>query len=274
MLGTAFPASRLLLVEQPGGWGRAGLADSQFDPAVARQLINTLGALGIRVLAVRRPGRSAAPERRRWIFADCRTGRQAITWGSFEADAELLRLDPDALPASTGDARPVYAVCAHGTHDMCCAIEGRIAAGGLERECPGRVWECSHVGGDRFAANVLVLPTGQQYGRITDVVALAEASEGGRVLPDLLRGQIGLAPPAQAAVVHAQRELGLTTAGAVRPVQVSTAEDGSSTVLLETDDTTLRVGVQRITGAAAKLTCNALGPRTPISYRPLWLEKD
>ena len=31
MTGSAFPASRLLLVEQPGPWGRAGLLASRFD---------------------------------------------------------------------------------------------------------------------------------------------------------------------------------------------------------------------------------------------------
>ena len=93
---------------------------------------------------------------------------------------------------------------------MCCAIEGRPVAAALHRLAPGRVWECSHVGGDRFAANVLVLPTGQLYGRVSDAAGLALACEDGRVLPELLRGRIGLPPPVQAALVHAQRELGLT----------------------------------------------------------------
>src|SRR3712207_3936442 len=103
---------------------------------------------------------------------------------------------------------------------MCCAIEGRPVAIALARHSPGQVWECSHVGGDRFAANVLVLPTGQLYGRVTDPVALASATEVGQVLADRLRGQVGLPPAAQAAVVHAQRELRLATVGAVRVLQV------------------------------------------------------
>ena len=35
MLGTAFPAARLLLVEQPLPWGPEGLRTSRFDPATA-----------------------------------------------------------------------------------------------------------------------------------------------------------------------------------------------------------------------------------------------
>ncbi|MDQ1739206.1 MAG: hypothetical protein QOE53_858, partial [Pseudonocardiales bacterium] len=263
MLGTAFPASRVLLVEQPGGWGVGGLVASRFDPGVAQRLIGTLGQQGVRVLAIRRPGRQPPPARRSWGFADCRPGRQGIVWGTYQAADELLELDPVALAEQAIDTQPVYAVCAHGTRDMCCAIEGRPVANALARLCPGRAWECSHVGGDRFAANVLVLPTGQLYGRVTDPVALAAAAEAGQVLAGRLRGQIGLPPAAQAAVVHAQRELGLAMVGVVRllqvQVQVQVQVQGSAPevqlVRLAVPDGSCTVAVQRVTDAPAILTC-------------------
>jgi hypothetical protein len=268
MLGTAFPASRILLVEQPGGWGPAGLLASQFDPRLATELANTFGKLGIRVLAIRRPGRTPASERRSWGLADCRPGSQSMTWGSFGADAELL----EPL-VGVRDDRPVYAVCAHGTHDMCCAIQGRPVAAALERQCPGRVWECSHVGGDRFSANVLVLPTGQQYGRVEETTTgeLVEATEAGRVLPRLLRGQVGLAPAVQAAIAHAQQELGLTGIGQVRGVGSAPGEDGNQLVRLETERGNFTVAVQKESGLPARLTCRADMTRVPLSYRPLSL---
>ncbi|HEY3629577.1 MAG TPA: hypothetical protein VGL21_01715, partial [Jatrophihabitantaceae bacterium] len=58
MLGTAFPASRVLLVEQPGAWGRDGLRSSAFDRATAEALERRANADGVRVLAIRRPGRT------------------------------------------------------------------------------------------------------------------------------------------------------------------------------------------------------------------------
>lgn len=274
MLGTAFPASRVLLVEQPGGWGVGGLADSRFDPRVAQQLIGTLGQQGVRVLAIRRPGRYPAPVQRSWGFADCRPGRQGIVWGTYQAADELLELDPVALAEQATDTRPVYAVCAHGTRDMCCAIEGRPVATALARLCPGRAWECSHVGGDRFAANVLVLPTGQLYGRITDPVALASAAEAGQVLPNRLRGQIGLPAAAQAAVVHAQRELRLTSGGVVQVLEVQGSPPGVQLVRLAVPDGSCTVAVQRVTGAPAILTCRDVKAKVPLSYHPLWLRAD
>lgn len=277
MLGTAFPANRVLLVEHPGGWRVGGLADSGFDPQTARRLIGTLGEQGIRVLAIRRPGRHSAPVQRSWAFADCRPGRQGMVWGTYQAAGELLELDPAALAEQArqaGVGRPVYAVCAHGTRDMCCAIEGRPVANALARLCPGRAWECSHVGGDRFAANVLVLPTGQLYGRVTDPEALASAAEAGKVLPERLRGQVGLAPAAQAAVVHAQRELRLATVGAVRVLQVQGSPTEVQLVRLAVPGGTCTVAVQRVVGAPAMLTCRDVKAKVPLSYHPLWLRAD
>jgi hypothetical protein len=274
MLGTAFPADRVLLVEQPGGWGVGGLARSRFDPLIAQRLIDTLGQQGIRVLAIRRPGRQPAPVDHVWGFADCRPGRQGLVWGTYRSAGELLGLDPVALAEQATDTRPVYAVCAHGTRDMCCAIEGRPVATALARQCPGRAWECSHVGGDRFAANVLVLPTGQLYGRITEPVALAAATEAGQVLPDRLRGQVGLPPAAQAAVVHAQRELGLATVGAVRLLQVHGSPPDVQLVRLAVPDGSCTVAVQRVIGVPAVLTCRDAKAKVPLSYRPLWLRTD
>lgn len=280
MLGTAFPASRVLLVEQPGGWGAAGLAASNFDPTIAKRLIGNLGLHGVRVLAIRRPGRTAAPQRRSWGFADCRPGFRAVVWGTFDNDRELLLLDPETVLAGrvpTGEelrgpaALPVFAVCAHGTHDVCCAIQGRPIAAALERLRPGQVWECSHVGGDRFAANVLVLPDGQLYGRVPesavdDVVA---AAESGRVVAELLRGQVGLAPAVQAALAYVHRSSGPYRIADLVVRAAETAPDGTEHVHLSTPAGRLTVTVAVESGDTALLTCRAVAPSTPLVYRPV-----
>jgi len=305
MLGTAFPAGRLLLVEQLGGWGLTGVGGSRFDQRIAGRLIRELGSQGVRVLAVRRPGRRPATAVRRWAVADCRAGRASLAWGEFETEADLLGLDPDLLgpdllgpdlldPDRAPDSaypdpdsaysdsdysdsdsglpatRPVYLVCTHGRHDVCCAVEGRPVAAALDRLCPDRVWECSHVGGDRFAANVLVLPTGQLYGRVTDPAALVGATEAGEVLLANLRGQIGVPPVVQAALAHAQRVLAVRRPGRLRPLGV-TGEPPLQQVRLATPSGACTVSVERVTGDAARLTCRATADRVPIGYRPVSL---
>ena len=111
---------------------------------------------------------------------------------------ELVLSDPAWTPV----AEPIYLVCTHGKHDPCCALRGRPVAYALaEALAPGRVWECSHVGGDRFAGNMVSLPSGLYLGRVEpeEVSAVAELIDAGRVPVHYLRGRSSLSTPAQAA---------------------------------------------------------------------------
>jgi hypothetical protein len=105
-----------------------------------------------------------------------------------------------------------YLVCTNGARDPCCAIRGPAVAQALERELPGQVYECSHLGGHRFAANVLVLPDGLCFGRLDarSAVALAAELEAGRLPLEQLRGRTALEPEQQAAEILVRRDLGLT----------------------------------------------------------------
>jgi hypothetical protein len=269
MLGTAFPAARLLLVEQPGPWGRAGLRESKFDPTTALALERHANSAGVRVQAIRRPGRSPKAVLRSWAFADCRDGHETLRWGQFDADAELLELPLDGT-AGTLDSAPLFLVCAHSKHDTCCALRGRPVAAALHQVRPGRVWECSHVGGDRFAANVLVLPAGLLYGRVLpfaaeEFVAAAEADE---VVGALLRGRVGLPPTAQAALAFAYEHLALRKRDVLHVVSVSPTQDAVATVRIEGPHGLFDVIVRVENVAADGLTCANPSPNKYLAYRP------
>jgi hypothetical protein len=144
MLGTAFPAARLLLVEQPLPWGPEGLRTSRFDSATALAVEARARAEGIRVQAIRPPGR-AHRVHRRWALVDTRDESRSLRWGTFDEDAELLELP---LDGSTGepDPGPLYLVCTHGKHDPCCALRGRpvsAAADSLPRCWCSRSGSCT-----------------------------------------------------------------------------------------------------------------------------------
>ena len=272
--GTAFPSDTLLLVEQPGPWGRAGLLQSDFEPGVARRLIDALDRRGTRLLAIRRPGRDHHRTHRRWAYVDCRSDRESLVWGTYRHDAELLELLDDGFPwhlaGGRTDPEPLYLVCAHGTHDVCCAVRGRPVAAALEALRPGRVWECSHVGGDRFAANVLVAPSGLLYGSISEDLGeeLVRTVDEGRALPAHLRGRVGWPPEAQAALA------GLLTAEpglSFRVVRFSAAEvgeDGPTDVELDVDGTRRIVRVQVARSDPQQLTCQAGRLASVRTYRP------
>jgi hypothetical protein len=169
LLATASLVTAWLLIEQPGAWGPDALNDSRFPNEIAAELERR--ASGVRILLIRhRTSSSDGP-----VFF------KAYSGGS-DADPVMVseRLpDPSALldvdfgALANGDPgpgtrveHPVYLVCTHGRHDICCADKGRPLYRAMSASRPDRTWEVSHLGGDRFAANLLVLPRGDYFGRL------------------------------------------------------------------------------------------------------------
>jgi hypothetical protein len=177
----------------------AGASDDP-TPALGAEVALACRELGYRPVLIRRFGRVDRTAPRRWGLVDSRPGHESIRWGELPGDEHLL----DVLAGTdrgTASDEPVYLVCTHGRHDACCAVFGRPVAAALADVYPDRTWECSHVGGDRFAANVVVLPHSLFYGHVpaTRVVELAKHYDEGTVVPDLLRGSGAYIPPVQAA---------------------------------------------------------------------------
>jgi hypothetical protein len=200
-----------------------------------------------------------------------------LVWGTFEDDAELLTLEVDADVPSTAssqgteDELPLYLVCAHAKHDLCCAVRGRPVAAALHAARPGRVWECSHVGGERFAANVLVLPTGMLYGRLPPFFAngFAGSVERGMVLSTLLRGRIGFAPIEQAAYAFAHILLELAHLGDVEVLGSRRVSPDRGWVRLQTPDGIMVVTLAIEKSPPALLMCQATAEKSVLNYRPI-----
>jgi len=274
MLGTAPPQARVLLVHQPGPWGPRGLLESRCDPEVARRIDAAAADAGMRLQAIRRPGKHEVGKPAGGYqvgIADTRIGAASITWWRTddlaEIAGELEEGGPRRLPVEI-DAAPLYLVCAHGRHDACCALRGRPVAQALQRVRPGRVWETTHLGGDRFAANLLVLPTGQLYGRVppADAAELADRTDAGEVVPGLMRGRIGLSPVAQAALIYAHERLGIVARDALTVTSVRQADAGRALADVATPRGVFVVTVAVETSPAAQLTCRGPEGATARTY--------
>lgn len=271
-VATAPPAQRWLLIEQPGPWGRDALFESRFDAAVAPLLAVRARAEHVRVLLVRRPGGRLADSDRRWAYADARPGSAGLWWSTRSADAELLEAPWDGSigePASGS----TYLVCTHGGHDACCALRGRPLARALPASHPSDVWECSHLGGDRFSANVLVLPHGFFYGQVpADGAELVAAHERGRVALPWLRGRAGVPPAGQAAQHHARSVLDLLGVDdlpvtGIRALTPPGARIERWTVTMAGPDGDVVATVEsRPSDVAAHLTCHAANPAHPRTW--------
>ncbi len=256
LFATAAPAERFVLVEQPGAWGRNALRESRLGPALVAALLARCHAAGARLLLIRRAQREPGSPRR-WAIVDSRPGCEGSWWGTFDRDDELEGLDP-THPSGTPDPTPTFLVCTHGRRDACCAGRGWPVAVALTEAFPDQTWQCSHVGGDRFAANVVVLPHGLYYGRITpaSAVAVARRHGEGRVDVESLRGRSCFAPVAQAAQHFARAEFGIDAIDVLHPLGATGAADGSIEVRLALPDGVATVGLrERASEPIAGLTC-------------------
>jgi hypothetical protein len=269
MQASAAPVQRWLLVEQPGPWGRDALTQSRFDPGTAQALAQRAAVAGVRVLLIRRPGRVEAVPARRWAYVDSRPGHEGAWWGEFHDEAELLGVALDGTEGRRTDA-PAYLVCTHGRHDTCCAVRGRPVAAALAAQRPEQTWECSHLGGDRFAANLLLLPHGLYYGQVgpDDALAVVAAHDAGRVVPRLLRGRSPFSAAAQAAQHYARLALDDDGLDSLLPLDVEDLEADHWRVVLRHRSGAVSVTVRAEAMAeAALLTCSALRPSRARRFR-------
>jgi hypothetical protein len=133
---------------------------------------------------------------------------------------------------------PLFLVCTNGRHDACCAEYGRPLARALAQAQPESTWECSHVGGDRFAGNLVCLPEGVYYGLLGpfDGPRVAAAHLDGRVDLEHYRGRSCHPFVVQAADYFARRELGLLGVHDLVAERLERLDGDTSRVVFATPD--------------------------------------
>ena len=107
----------------------------------------------------------------------------------------------DAVPSSPLPGRHVF-VCVHGRRDERCGCWGPLVVEALRAVCAAEavdvpVRATSHVGGHKYAGNVIVYPEGVWYGYVRPDDAgriVREHLARGRFVTDLLRGRMEAVP--------------------------------------------------------------------------------
>lgn len=203
LAGSAPYARYWLVLEEPGPWGRDALRDSAIPRSVVEFCEQLSVATPVRVIAARHGSRrrlSPSDVRNVWLARCDALGGELRHARVTSLDAitewDLSALADDRLPAigSAHDARMEF-ICTHSGRDACCALAGRARA-----VANPNAWECSHLGGHRFAATSLVLPDGLLFGRLDATTGL-DATH--------LRGASYLTPALQAAEAAVRVDLGL-----------------------------------------------------------------
>lgn len=207
--GTASAGDVWLLVEYPFWWGSKAFQESQLSPAVKSHLNRALKSIPrSRLLFIKRDRLHRSGELSLFIVR-CREREPSIIQFRIKDYEELRTIElAEVARGDGGEARaggviserPLYLVCTHGKRDKCCAKFGYPLYKSLSALTTS-VWQSSHVGGDRFAANLVCFPHGLFYAHMTDESSrhVIEEYEARRVVLDKYRGRACYSYPAQAA---------------------------------------------------------------------------
>jgi hypothetical protein len=244
LAGTAPQAKIWVLVEQPGPWGRRALHDSQLPISVAQSLRSLDAQQDIKVLLTRhpsRPSRSDSVDRYVWVSRS--DGYLSELFQSHLADVtDLEKMSFSGIAGGSlgSDFRKVAErfafVCTHSGRDACCAVLGRNL---IDRSLPEftgsdshQVWECSHIGGHRFAPTALLAPINTVVGRCNEHTIHAWV-ESENVIARDIRGASWLDPRSQAVHAHI-----LTTHSELQPknVHVELADERSDSYRVRAHD--------------------------------------
>lgn len=167
-LGTASPAKLWIAISHPKPWGASALASIDIGELNRKHLTTIFGI---------------CPDSRvQVITQDDSTAKILFFAVAFENDQRLYRfplacyddiqnfswqsmIDGDKAYDQYLTTEPIYLVCTNDQHDPCCGRVGQALF--EEAKSNHHVWQSSHLGGDRFAANVVSLPQGNYYRRVT-----------------------------------------------------------------------------------------------------------
>jgi hypothetical protein len=255
-----------ILIEYRGLWAHDAVDGSTLSKEVKAHLRAERSRLPhARILFVRRAERRGRDGLLAFV-AHTTQSEGTVRRLELERHDDLIGLELDA--AGSPVDHPLFLVCTHGKHDRCCAKYGRPLYDAVcEQVEDGWAWQSTHIGGDRFAGNLVVLPEGVYYGRVepSEAWPVLEAALEGRVHLPHYRGRSCHGFAAQAAERSVRERTGLLGVFDVRVVAIERDGDvwhGQ----VEADGTTYDVDVHREQGAATHLTCSASQLKRPTHY--------
>ena len=280
MAGTASTVRSWLLLEDPGPWGRDALLHARLPERVGLELRRQCAAAGVRPLLIRRTSSNPSTAEGLTCFA-LRSGPEPpwIERTRLPNVTEALDLDLSALgrgerPGFESVEGPLFLVCTHGRRDVCCAERGRPLAQALAAAFPEPTWESSHVGGDRFAGNVVAFPHGLYLGRVRphEAARVARAYADGKVPLDHLRGRSCYPMPVQAAELALRTQERLVGLDDVELERTET-HAGVSTSTFATPKGRVTVSVAVEESPASFLTCHSPVAEPAPAYRTIAIER-
>ena len=215
--GTASTGAVWLLLEYPHGWGRRAFEESALPPEVKRFFADTLARVRHSRILFIKTDRGRRDARMNLFVVRCRERSPFVVRLRLERYADAPSYDLDAVAAGRDlqggevERGPLFLVCTHGRRDKCCAKFGLPVYNALREHAGEAVWQSSHVGGDRFAGNLVCFPHGLFYAHTTPEAGrlIVDQYRAGRVAAGGFRGRACYAHFIQAAEGFVRGESGL-----------------------------------------------------------------
>lgn len=213
LYGTALEVKNWFLLEYSGVWKRDALAQSALPEEVKEHLGGLLSSFEeSRVQLIGGSG----PSKGNLAFYYAHSSEFSPKLYKFEIEKyeDLLSIDLPEL-VETGEVEKfscperLALVCTHGAHDGCCAVVGSGVYKELLKKEGISAWRTSHVGGHRFAANLVMLPEGIYYGRVNggnldDVIS---SHLRGEIFLDCYRGRSCFSQTSQVSDYFLRKEI-------------------------------------------------------------------
>ncbi|HEV7237792.1 MAG TPA: sucrase ferredoxin [Thermoanaerobaculia bacterium] len=250
-----------ILVELPITWGRDPITEAALPQTVRNALKRASHDIPrSRVVFIRKRVECLGATRVYVIRSAPHTGVTQLDLDTLE-DVATVPFVSIANDTASSAARPLVLVCTHGQHDSCCGRRGYPLFDALRQHDGIDLWQCSHIGGDRFAANAVVLPWGLYYGPVEprDAGALVDSLARDEIFLPAYRGRCSMPKPLQAAETFVRRETNILARDAFELLSREKLEHGRMQVRLkDTSGAIHDVTIERSDSAeTAMLTCTA-----------------
>lgn len=214
LCGTAPYYEHWILLEYRRPWRKKAVEDNQLPEEVKAHLSGALTQLSnARMLFIKQEQRRG-PEKKLFVVA-ARSDRCLVREFCFTNYRDLLNIDMPAavreeISSGMPHPEPLYLVCTNGKRDKCCAKFGWPVYHTLRALGGDAVWQCTHLGGHRFAPTMVAFPPGAALGRVRHE-ALGEILaklRHGEIPLDCFRGRVFFPAYVQAAEYYLMEKTG------------------------------------------------------------------
>lgn len=258
--------------------GSKALEESSIPDSVKAHLSTWLRGIQDARLLLIRQGRNGSQNRLNFFVAKTRDQAPLIYQYRLNGYNDLLGFDIDDLVVDNPDEsahhywRPLYVICTNGRRDPCCAKWGVSLYRRLYEVIGEDLWQSSHVGGHRFAANMVCFPYGIYFGRLRPDEALPfiVGLQNGQIDLNHYRGRSYYPPPAQAGEYFLRKETGETYISAFRLINCNEMTPGRWKIGFLSVAENLEYALEIITETSSRSifeSCSSVDTTTFLTYR-------